>query len=92
MLQVRENEVSLRNSSGGPEYLRHLEGTLLTMQCKLTFTKLFTLSTPQRKCPMLRKQSQKTLRWQQYPGILVLRYNLHSRLSTEIQRRAFLFN
>jgi len=34
MLQVRENEISLRNSSGGPEYLRTLEGTLLTMQCK----------------------------------------------------------
>jgi len=29
MLQVRENEISLRNSSGGPEYLRLLEGTLL---------------------------------------------------------------
>jgi len=39
MLQVRENEISLRNSSGGPEYLRPLEGTLLTMQCKWTFTK-----------------------------------------------------
>jgi len=24
MLQVRENEISLRNSSGGPEYLRTL--------------------------------------------------------------------
>jgi len=33
MLQVRENEISLRNSSGGPEYLLTLEGTLLTMQC-----------------------------------------------------------
>jgi len=31
MLQVRENEISLRNSSGGPEYLRTLWGTLLTM-------------------------------------------------------------
>jgi len=30
MLQVRENEISLRNSSGGPEYLRTLEGILLT--------------------------------------------------------------
>jgi len=29
MLQVRENEISLRNSSG-PEYLRPSEGTLLT--------------------------------------------------------------
>ena len=65
MLQVRENEISLRNSSGGPEYLRTLEGTLLTMQCKLTFTKRFILSTPIRKCPMLRLQSQTTLRWQQ---------------------------
>jgi len=26
MLQVRENEISLRNSSGGPEYLRTVEG------------------------------------------------------------------
>jgi len=32
MLQVRENEISLPNSSGGPEYLRTLEGTLLTMR------------------------------------------------------------
>jgi len=43
MLQVRENEISLRNSSGGPEYLRTLEGTLLTMKCKWTFTKRFIL-------------------------------------------------
>jgi len=35
-------------------YLRRLEGTLLTMQCKWTFTKRFILSTLQRKCPMLR--------------------------------------
>jgi len=54
MLQVRENEISLRNSSGGPEYLSTLEGTLLTMQCKWTFTKRFILSTPQRKYPVLR--------------------------------------
>jgi len=54
MLQVHENEVLLRNSSGGPEYLRTLEGTLLKMQCKWTSTKRFILSTQQRKCPMLR--------------------------------------
>jgi len=54
MLQVRENEISLRNSSGGgPEYLRTFQGTLLTMQFKWTFTKCFILSTLQRKCPML---------------------------------------
>jgi len=47
-VQVRENEISLRNSSGGPEYLRTLEGTLLTMQCKQTFTKRFILSTLQK--------------------------------------------
>jgi len=34
MLQVRENEISLRNSFRGPVYLRTSEGTLLTMQCK----------------------------------------------------------
>jgi len=55
MLQVRENEISLRNSSGGPEYLLILDskGTLLTMQGKWTFTKHFILSRLQRKCPML---------------------------------------
>jgi len=29
---------------------------LLTMQRKWTYTKGFTLSTPQRKCPLLRQQ------------------------------------
>ena len=53
MLQVRENEISLRNSSGGPEYLRTSEGTLLTMQCKWT-TNRFILSTLQRKFLMSR--------------------------------------
>jgi len=51
MLQVRENEISLRNSSGGPKHMRPLKGTLLTMQCKWTFTKPFILVTLQRKCP-----------------------------------------
>ena len=32
MLQVRENEISLRNSSRCPVYLRTLEGILLTVQ------------------------------------------------------------
>jgi len=54
MLQVRENEISLRNSSGDPDYLRTLEGTLLTMQCKWTFTNRFIFFSLQRKCPMLR--------------------------------------
>ena len=53
-LQVRENEISLSNSSRGPDYLCTLEGTLLTMQCKWTFRKRFILSTLQKKCPMLR--------------------------------------
>jgi len=41
MSQVRENEISLRNSSVGPEYLRTLEGTLLTIHCKWSSTKRF---------------------------------------------------
>jgi len=48
MLQVRENEISLRNSSGGPQYLRTFEATLLTMQCKWTFRKRFIHFTLQR--------------------------------------------
>jgi len=51
MLPVRENEISLRNSSSVPEYLRILEGTLLTMQCKWTFTKRFIFSTLQENAP-----------------------------------------
>jgi len=54
MLQVRKNEISLHNSSGGLEYLRPCEGTLLTMQSKWTFTQRFILSALQRKCAMLR--------------------------------------
>jgi len=34
--------------------IRRNIGTLLTMQCKWTFTQRFILSTLQRKCPMLR--------------------------------------
>jgi len=49
MLQVPENEISLRNSFRGPVCLRTLEGTFPTMQCKSTFTKRFILSTLQRK-------------------------------------------
>jgi len=41
MLQVCENEISLRNISGGPEYLRPLEVTLLKMQCKWTLKNPF---------------------------------------------------
>ena len=51
MLQVRENEISLRNSSGGPEYLRTSEGTFLTMQCKWTFTKRLIFSTLKENAP-----------------------------------------
>ena len=40
---MRENAISLRNSSGGPEYLRTSEGALPTVQCKWTFTKHFIL-------------------------------------------------
>jgi len=51
MLQVRENEISLRNSSGSPGYLSPLKGTLLMMQYKWTFTKRFILSTLQKSPP-----------------------------------------
>jgi len=54
MLQVRENDFTAQQLCGGPEYSLPLEGTLLTMPCKWTFTKRFILSTLQRKCPMLR--------------------------------------
>jgi len=53
MLQVRENEISLRNSWWSWVFA-HSEGTLLTMQCKWKLINRFILSTLQRKCPMLR--------------------------------------
>ena len=57
----------------GGGQLRHFAYILfrfLTMQCKWIFTKHFTLSTLQRKCPKLRQQSKNALRWQQSSGIL----------------------
>jgi len=65
MLQVRENEISLRNSSGGAEYLRPLEVTLLTMQCKWMFTKILIFSILQENAPCYGNNHKKTLRWQQ---------------------------
>jgi len=62
MLQVRENEISLRNSSGGPEYLRPLEGTLLTMQCKWTLINPFYTT---KEMPHVTITITQTLRWQQ---------------------------
>ena len=43
MLQVRENEISLRNSSRGPVYLRTLEQRFLTF-----FTSVPLLVTPKQ--------------------------------------------
>jgi len=53
MFEIRENEISLRNSLGDSECLRTSQGTFLTMQRKWTFTKRFILFTLQRKCPTL---------------------------------------
>jgi len=64
MLQVRENEISLRNSSRGPEYLRTLEGAFLTMQCKWAFTKRLILHYKEN-APCDGNNHKKTLRWQQ---------------------------
>ena len=64
MLQVRENEISLRNSSGGPEYLRLLEGTLLTsddamqMDIHKTLNPFYTT----KKMPRVTVTITKTLR------------------------------
>jgi len=42
------------------------------MQCTWTFTKRFILSIPQRKCPMLRQQSQKL----RFVGSAMLRFRV----------------
>jgi len=54
MLQVRKNEISLCNSSGGPEYLRILDGIFLTMQCQWTFTIRFIISNTTKEMPRIR--------------------------------------
>ena len=54
MLQVRKNEISLCNSSGGPEYLRILDGIFLTMQCHWTFKIRFILSNTTKEVPRIR--------------------------------------
>ena len=62
---------------------------LLTMQCKWTFTKCFTLSIAQTKCPLLRQQSQKCASL-----TAIARYIKvisHNRLSTDFQNMALLF-
>ena len=98
MLQGRENEISLRNSSSGPVYLRALEGAFLTMQCKRTFTKHFVLSTLQRICLVLRQQSQKTLSWRKVKTTIAAtaRYISITTIYTvrylrDFQRRALIF-
>jgi len=89
MLQVRKNEISLCNSSGGPEYLRILDGIFLTMQCQWTFTIRFILSKLQRKCPVYGNNHKK--RFGGSNSQVYLYYdNLHSTLSVDFQRRAFL--
>jgi len=45
--------------SGGAINILLILFRLLTMKYKSKFKKCFTISTPQRKCPMLRQQSQK---------------------------------
>jgi len=48
-------------SQGGKVDILLIIFRFLTMQCKQTFTKRFSLSTPQRKYPMLRQKSQKSV-------------------------------
>jgi len=65
MLPVRENEISLRNSSGGPEYLRILDGILLTMQCKWMFTNSLSFLHYKENAPCYGNNHKKTLCWRQ---------------------------
>jgi len=54
MLQVRENEISLRNSSGGSDLFAHLRGNIADDAMQMDVHNTLILSTLQRKCPMLR--------------------------------------
>ena len=59
---------------------------LLTIQCKWTFTKRFTLSTSQRKWPMLPKKSQKCAPLAAIPRTQVYYDSLHQCSSTGTPR------
>ena len=66
-ISVPFKAIALSRKHGGPQ--KFMQGgkvnilliifRLLTMQCQWTFTKRFTLVASQRKCAMLRQQSQK---------------------------------
>jgi len=61
-----ETRVHINFSSGGDNVdILLFRFRLLTTQWKWTFTKRFPISTPQRKWPMSRQQSQNALRWLQ---------------------------
>ena len=52
--QVRENEISVRNSSGGLTYFRTLEETLLTDAMQIDIHETFYPFYTTKKMPMLR--------------------------------------
>jgi len=62
---------------------------LVSMQCKRTFTEHFTLSKPQRKCPVLRQQSQKCASLAALVRYITIIYILHNRLTADFQRGQF---
>jgi len=68
MLQVHENEISLPNSSGGPEYLRTFVGTLLTMRQRSADGRsrnALSFLYYKENAPCYRNNHKKTLHWQQ---------------------------
>jgi len=93
MLQVRENEISLRNSSGGTSRLRPLEGTLLTSDdaMQIDVHKELNPFYTTKKMPHVTVTITKNASLAaiaSYTSIAIDK--LHSRLSAQIQRRAFL--
>jgi len=61
MRQMRHGRPQKFFQGGGHVHILFILFRFLTMQCKQMFTKRFTLSTPQRKCSMLRQRLQTVL-------------------------------
>jgi len=76
-------------SRGGQVDILFIIFMLLTMQCKWTFTKRFTISTPQKNDPSY-GNNKKCASLAAIPRTQVYCDNLHSRLSADFQSRILL--
>jgi len=91
MLQVRENEISLHNSSGGSEYLRTAEGHIADDAMQMDVHKMLYSIYTTNKMPHVTVTITKIRFVGSTSQVYCYYDNLHSRLSAYFQCRAILF-